>query len=144
MLARFERTDWGEPVVVGESLEEVAWCQTKETLLRLLRMAAEGAADFTLLLEDDVEPNPRLRHNLERWPAGGRPFMGSLYRCCQPVIWRDGCRRALVGVPEAFWGGPALVVSRATAGHVLRRWTLGQRSHDVQLPLVAAEIGPVY
>lgn len=69
--------------------------------------------------------------------------MGSLYRC-QPIIWRDGRRRALVAAPEAFWGGQALVVSRATARHVLRRWTPEQQPHDVQLPLLAAEIGPVY
>jgi hypothetical protein len=153
-LASFAESDWptGIDVVIDESRQEVAWRRIEETFLRVLSAAAESDADFTLLLEDDIEPNRHLRHNLERWPplraaaagAGDRPFLGSLYRCCQPVLWANRRERFLIGVPESFWGGQALVVSRATARHALQRWTAGLCAHDGQIPVLAAQLGPIY
>jgi hypothetical protein len=151
-LAGLEQSDWGEaPVLVmDESDHPVTWRRIEETFLRLLRTLLATEADFFLLLEDDLETSPRLRHNLERWPTlvraarGERPFFGSLYRCGQPIIWHDVRRRTLVAAPESFWGAQALVVSRATASHALARWELGQRPHDTQLPALAAQLGPVY
>jgi hypothetical protein len=155
-LASFAETDWrdGIEVVIDESRHEIAQRRIEETFLRVLRAAAEGDADFTLMLEDDIEPNRHLRHNLERWPPlraaaagerpGDRPFLGSLYRCCQPVMWSSPERRFLVGVPEAYWGGQALVVSRATARHTLERWTAGMCAHDAQMPLLASQLSPIY
>jgi len=151
-LHSFSRSDWGEAVriVLDESDHADVCRRIEETFLRLLRTVAEGDADFGLLLEDDIDFNLRIRHNLERWPplvatrSGDRPFLGSLYHCCQPILWRDARRRLMVAVPEAFWGGQALVISRATARHALANWTVGKTQHDALLPLLAAQIAPIY
>jgi hypothetical protein len=151
-LDSWSRTDWGQDVVVeiDDSPRPEPWRRIEDTWLRLLRKAVASEADFHLLLEDDVELNRHLRHNLLRWApfraagGGGRPLLGSLYRCCQPVLWHNRPQRYLVATPEAFWGGQALVVSRATAHHLLDRWVEGGRPHDVKLPVLASEIGPVY
>jgi len=153
-LTGFAGTDWGDDlsVVMDESDYELPWRRTEDTFLRALRaFAADAASDFLLILEDDVDLNRRLRHNLERWPplvaAATQPsahFIGSLFHAGQPLLWLDRTRRARVAAPEGFWGGQALVVSRTTARHVLARWEAGRTPHDMQLPLLAAEVSPVY
>jgi hypothetical protein len=70
--------------------------------------------------------------------------MGSLFHAGQPLLWQAPSRRARVGAPEGFWGGQALVVSRTTARHVLARWDVGRTPHDMQLPLLASEVSPLY
>jgi hypothetical protein len=152
-LADLGKTDWGEhvSVVIDQSVHEVWWRRIEETFLRLLNALVESQAEFSLLLEDDIHLNPCIRHNLERWPPlvaaatqPGGPFLGSLFHCGQPVIWRDEQRRASVAAPEGFWGAQALVLSRRTAQHVLRRWQTATLPHDIQLPALAAELSPVY
>jgi hypothetical protein len=152
-LAHFAGTDWGEDVnvVIDHGHQDEPWRRTEETFLRALTAAVETEAPFALILEDDVELNPRLRENLERWPPllaaaarPGAPFFGSLFHCGQPVLWRDDVRRIKVAAPEGFWGAQALVLSRATAIHALRRWCTGSHPHDMQLPLIAAELSPLY
>jgi hypothetical protein len=151
-LAGFADTDLGNEIhiVMDESRAEVPWRRTEDTFLRALERAANGDAPFSLILEDDVALNARVRHNLERWPpllAAARPsapFLGSLFHCGQPLLWQDDPRRARVAAPEGFWAAQALVISRATARHALRRWVLGVNPHDVQLPMLASELAPVY
>jgi hypothetical protein len=153
-LAGFAETDWSEAlsVVMDESRQEVTWRRVEETFLRALSaFIDDDDAQFALLLEDDVDLNLSLRHNLERWPPlmaaaewPAAPFMGSLFHAGQPLLWQDGTRRAKVAAPEGFWGAQALVISRATARHVLARWEPGRSPHDMQLPLLAAEVSPVY
>jgi hypothetical protein len=126
----------------------------EETWLRGLRAALGTQADFTLMLEDDLEFNRHLWHNLERWAPllaasqterpGARPFFGSLYRANQALLWTNPDERYAVGAPESFWGAQALVLSRATAQRLLDRWVEGGRAHDLKMPLLAAEVGPVY
>jgi hypothetical protein len=153
-LTGLAATDLGAEltVVMDESRSDVPWRRTEDTFLRALERAAAGAAPFSLILEDDVALNPLVRHNLQRWlplrSAAARgpsaPFLGSLFHCGQPLLWEDPVRRARVAAPEGFWGAQALVISRATACHALRRWNMGVSPHDVQLPLLAAELAPVY
>jgi hypothetical protein len=152
-LDSWRRSDWGEvevAVEMDQSARPEPWQRIDQTWLRLLDRAVRSEADFHLLLEDDIEFNRYLRHNLERWTPfrlaaeGARPLLGSLYRCCQPVLWQSRPQRYLVAMPEAFWGGQALVLSRATARHLLSRWVEGGRPHDVKIPRLASQIGPVY
>src|SRR3954454_11319303 len=68
-LARLAATDWsGEAVVVmDEVVAERAQERQERTSRRLLERARDDGAAFVLFLEDDLEFNAHLRHNLLAW-----------------------------------------------------------------------------
>src|SRR5687768_9011507 len=76
-------SDWGEAprvhvdVAPGPASRERIAAAYGE----MLRVAAELAVDYTLLLEDDIEVNRYLRSNLAQWSPvrNGELFLGSLY-----------------------------------------------------------------
>jgi hypothetical protein len=134
--------DQSDALVVAERIEE--------TWLRALRAIVAEGADFALIVEDDLEFNRFLRHNLERWPplralaSGDWPFFGSLYHAQQRVLWQDRAQRCALAAPEAFWGAQALVVSRGSARHLLTQWEQGGRAHDIKAARLAAQLGPIH
>jgi hypothetical protein len=151
-LASWAATDWqGTPIVeMDDGRAFLIQSRIEETWLRALRAAVSEEPEFILLLEDDLEFNRSLRHNLERWPAlqrlGGseRPFFGSLYASNQPMLWRDPASRSAIAAPEGFWGAQALVLSYGTARHLLSHWQPGGLAHDLKAPRLAGEQGPIY
>ena len=85
-LSNLALTDWNVPVDVV--LDDEAGTDRLERIGRTWRnavqRAAEGDAEVTLLLEDDLDFNRYLSKNLSRWAPlrgidGNQPFFGSLY-----------------------------------------------------------------
>jgi hypothetical protein len=136
--------------VVDDESGNDPWQRMERTWLRVLQLAAaDGAPGVSLLLEDDLDFNRHLRRNLERWAplgaADGRtPFFASLYYCFQTALWRSTADRYLMAAPETVWGSQALLLSRATARHILRHWHEGDAVHDVRMAQLAGRVGPIY
>jgi hypothetical protein len=151
-LESWRQTDWGAepPVDLDESDALAVAERIEETWLRALRAALADGAEFALVVEDDLEFNHFLRHNLERWPplralqSGDLPFFGSLYRVHQRVLWQNPVQRCALAAPESYWGAQALVVSRGTARYLLDRWEGGGRAHDIKAARLAAQVGPIH
>jgi hypothetical protein len=151
-LASWAQTDWPEAPALEVDDGSALLVQTRieETWLRALGTAAADDVDFVLLLEDDLEFNRHLRHNLEAWPPlrsagdGVGPFFASLYAHEQPLLWRDPSTRTAIAAPESFWGAQALLLSRATARDLLSRWPAGPRAHDLKAARLAGQLGPLY
>jgi hypothetical protein len=149
-LASFSRTDWPGPLVcvIDDQAIEHRVRAITATWRRLLERALASDADFLLLLEDDVEFNRHLHHNLQRWAppqrlGGTRPFFGSLYNAQRPYLLRNAAQCFFVMDPSAFWGSQALLLSRVTVGYLLRFWD-PEAAADVLTSRLAARIGPLY
>jgi hypothetical protein len=151
-LELWRGTDWGSQpsITLDESVAADPVARITETWLRVLVEAAEGEVDLWLILEDDIEPNRFLRHNLEHWRPlrlsdSRGPFFASLYRCRQTARWRHPGARFMVAVPECTWGSQALVLSRTTIRHILRFWEEECSAHqDVRMALLAARLSPLF
>lgn len=69
-LDSIARSDWGEAVELFVQDNDITgdprYCQT-ENYRRLLERVVAEAPDYALILEDDVQVNRYLRHNLEHW-----------------------------------------------------------------------------
>jgi hypothetical protein len=151
-LEFWRATDWGaEPVVemdTGAGPDPVA--RIGQTWRRALAKSVEAGEDYCLFMEDDIEPNRFLRHNLARWlpllsarPEG--PFFGSLYWCNQPALSRLDRRAYLVAAPRAVWGSQAIILSRGTARYLVEHWDEETaRHHDLRMPRLAARATAIY
>lgn len=75
-LARFECTDdRGSPpaLQIDDGTARTRSARMRATWLKVLGSVAEASADFALVMEDDLDFNRHLRHNLTAWaPLRGR------------------------------------------------------------------------
>ncbi len=121
----------------------------ERTARRLLERACDRAHDFILFLEDDLEFNRHLRHNLERWQpliettAHGH-FFGSLYNPTILERQRRSESAYFIAEPEAVYGSQAFVLSVATARHIVRHWEEVPGMQDIKMSRLAARVGPIY
>ena len=120
-----------------------------ETAERLLRSALDGPGDVFAFVEDDVECNAHLRHNLEHWPplverpVGGH-FFASLYNpnivaarsTADPATWVEAD-------PPSVYGSQAYVMAVPTARYVLDHWTEMPGLPDHKMARLAAQVTPL-
>ncbi len=145
-------SDWGAPpvVVMDEARYERYQSRVVETGHRLLSRAVEEADDLFLFMEDDIEVNRSIRHNLEHWSPlverdEGSYFFGSLYNPnISPPATADDPSPAVVGDPRAFYGSQAVVLSVATARAVLDAWDEQPGLPDVRMSRLAARRSPIW
>lgn len=150
-LERLARTDWsGEVVVVlDEAVAERPQDRQEQTAKRLLEQAAADRVDFLLFLEDDLDFNAHLAHNLARWhplhaadPEGH--LMASLYDPGVAAVAWDHERAFSIAHPELVYGSQAYLLSRATIGVVLAGWQSVPGMQDIKISRLAAAAGPIH
>ena len=150
-LERLAATDWvGDAVVVLDGTDAVRPQERQErTARRLLERAAADGAGFVLFLEDDLEFNRHLSHNLAHWhpllaagPDGH--LLGSLY---DPGVYATEWhldRAFSVAHPEFVYGSQAFLLSRATVALVLAGWDGVPGMQDIKISRIAAKAGPIH
>jgi hypothetical protein len=151
-VASFARTDWtGAPLQTilddGSVSDRVA--AIANTWRRTVTAARESDADYGLLMDDDLEINGLIEHNIRNWAPlrAGRPdwpLFASLYNPGHAVLRRHYAEHYLVADPWAFWGNQALVASRATLAYLLRFWDDEGGPADLKMARLAARVGPLY
>ena len=150
-LANLAETDWREPPIVEidqTSHERLQQRQT-ETALRLLQRAVEDGPEFFLFLEDDLDFNRSLRHNLEYWfplrqTARRGHFFGSIYNPNVRALERDDAHAFLVADPNSVYGSQAFVLSAATAQHIVNHWESLIGMQDIKMSRLAAQVTPIF
>jgi hypothetical protein len=149
-LDSFAASDWEDDVFVQLDDERARRREARQTANSacVLRRALDDGADFVLFLEDDLEVNRHLRHNLERWTplcrSGRGHFFGSLYN---PNIRRLESHEELcffVADPEAVYGSQAFVLSHTTVDFVLRGWDRAEGMQDIRMSRLASRLGPIH
>ncbi len=152
-LEGLRRTDWGaEPtVVLDQARYDDPGMRSTDTAREALERAAQRDDwDVVLFLEDDVDCNRHLRHNLEHCAPiralepGGHlcaslydPGVGSLDPAQDAPTYR-------IVDPQHTYGSQAVLFSRTTLNHVLD----GYRDHiglgDIRMFHLAARLGPIH
>jgi len=150
-LARFRGTDWGSDpeLQIDDGAATNKLARIHATWLKVLDKVAAGSADVALILEDDLDFNRHLRHNLSAWPPlrardGNVPFFGSIYNPDRPALWRRAGQSFFIVNPQQMWGAQAVLISRATAGYALEHWGEEQGAADLRMPRLGARLAPVY
>ena len=149
-LHHLASTDWGETPVylhIDDSADPDARRRQTEGTRVLLRRALEWECDYVLFLEDDLEFNRHLRHNLESWlPIRERAVtLASLYN---PGIRTQACSVAhhyRIVRGQSIFGSQALIVSRSLARYALRHWKEIEGMQDIRLSRLAARLrNPIF
>jgi ADP-heptose:LPS heptosyltransferase len=124
-LRNLARTDWADTPLyshlTGPGIGDTAMA---DCLRRALQSCATRRADYVLLLEDDLDFNDHLRHNLLHWTPirTGVAVVASLYN---PRVRETACdleQNARLVAPDAAHGTQAVVLSRSAVASLLRRW----------------------
>jgi hypothetical protein len=150
-LANIEATDWDEAVWVeidGTTFERRQNRQERRAW-QLVQRVAESDVDLALFLEDDLEFNRHLRHNLENWlplrhwiPNGN--FFGSLYNPNVRALERHPDKAFFVADPDSVYGSQAFIFSVGTAQYIASHWCDVIGMQDLKMSRLAARLGPIY
>jgi predicted O-methyltransferase YrrM len=146
-LANLAATDWGHPVFVEIDQTSHARLQERqtETALRLLQRAATQESDFVLFIEDDLDFNRFLRHNLQNWfpmrqAAPGGHFFGSLYNPHVKPLESEADLAFFIADPSHVYGSQAFILSMATLRHIVNGWESQIGMQDIKMSRLAAAV----
>jgi hypothetical protein len=150
-LANLRLTDWGDEarIEMDRGLYERNQTRQEDTAYNLLRRAIADGPPLFLFLEDDLEFNQHLRHNLEHWrpvheiPLSGY-FFGSIYNPSVQPRWTDTNAAYFVAEPEAVYGSQAFLLSVATAEHIADHWLDVIGGQDIKMSRLAAQVSLIY
>ncbi len=150
-MASLKACDWKQPVrlVIDRATSDRRQDRQEQASFKLLQKALKDGSEFILFLEDDLDFNANFRHNLEHWQplagiqAGGH-FFGSLYN--PNVGEQERCpeQAYMIARPETVYGSQAVVLSRATAAHIVSHWGEVRGMQDIKMSRLAAEVTPLY
>lgn len=150
-LTNLQATDWNAAphIEVDGTAFERRQERIDHTARLLLRSAIEASPDFILFLEDDLDFNRHLRHDLEHWyplrqVAPGGFFFGSLYNPNVGQVERRPDLAYFVADPNTVYGGQAVLFSLATAHYLEAHWTEEIGMPDIKMPRLAARLSPIH
>src|SRR6476659_6163452 len=148
-LRNLAATDWGEPVHVEMDVSTLPNPRDRIILTAqlLLRGAVADGPDFILFLEDDLEFNDHLRHNLVNWAplrSAGPHFFGSLFNPNLTMLGGDERQAYFVTDPPLTYGSQAFLMSLETAAYVVERWHESQAPGDVRMVQLAGRLSSIY
>jgi len=152
-LESFRATDWTASPCVEVAPDATA-TQRQHSMsigvVRLLQRALEQPAHFILFLEDDLRFNYHLRHNLERWLELLRAqpddlFFATLFNPSGPSIGDSAIENTYLVNAKCAFGSQALLLSTATAQHMVQHWDEDvEEHHDFKMYALAASVCPIY
>jgi hypothetical protein len=120
--------------------------QTRTAFLALQK-SLETDADYVLFLEDDLDFNRHLWHNLQHWaPLRERQLtLAGLYNPNLPEAACDVRNHFIIVQPECIYGSQAFVISRRTVEHFLEHWNEIEGMQDIKMSRLAGRLGrPIY
>src|SRR6185503_14676484 len=112
-----------------------------------LRKGLERGADFWLFLEDDLDFNRHLYHNLCQWrPVRTRTVtLAGLYNPNLRELACDIKHDARIVSPTAVFGSQAFLISKETAIYIVRHWHRVDGGQDIKMSRLAGRLNrPIY
>jgi hypothetical protein len=154
-VANLAASDWGEAPRVHVDLAPgpVSRERIAAAYGEMLRVAAEIPADYTLLLEDDIEVNRHLRHNLRHWQPlrEGKLILGSLYNPdlahlpgYRPETNGDELQHSFVAELRSVLGAQAVILSRTFLNYAVVHWYDAGAGQNRRLVRLATAFGPLH
>jgi hypothetical protein len=149
-LENLAKTDWGDlPIHIhfdtpdGGTFEQR---QVQSSFLALQK-TLDYRTDYILFLEDDLDFNRHIRHNLCHWDPirRGVVTLAGLYN---PRFWGrafDLRSQARIIDPNSAFGSQALLLSKETVAYVVRRWDDVLGLQDTKISRLVGRLGkPVF
>lgn len=110
-----------------------------------LKVGIESGKRFILFLEDDLEFNNHLFHNLTHWHPFPHVTMASLYNPNIREINRSRDFHYFEADPEAVYGSQAYLFSRHCAQFIVANWDSVPGMQDIKCSRIAARLGkPIF
>jgi hypothetical protein len=112
-----------------------------------LQAGLQYDADYILFLEDDLDFNSHLRHNLFTWSPlrNRRVTLASLYNPQLCELACDLANRARLVDPACVFGSQSFVISRQAASYILERWHTVPGMQDIKISRLSGRFGgPVF
>jgi hypothetical protein len=145
-LENLAGTDWAD-VVVNVQVDE-GTCDNRrrrQTLCayRALEESLRSDFDYVLFLEDDLEFNRHIRHNLENWePLKTRAaIIASVYNPSIKEFRCDVWSNARLIDPACIFGSQALLISKAAVKYVISHWQSVRGMQDIKISRLAGKLG---
>lgn len=144
-VARLEATDWNDwPTIITDT---AVGGDPKELMvansLRLLEQASSDEPDYALFLEDDLDFNRHLRHNIENILLPLRPTLCSLYN--PGVYATEVFDHYYVAHPDMVYGSQALLLSLEGVRQSMAYWDSIGGLQDIKISRIIASFGsPIY
>jgi hypothetical protein len=149
-LQNLAKTDWGDlPLHIhfdtpdGRSPSE----RQVQSSYVALKKSLEYKTDYILFLEDDLDFNRHIRHNMCSWTpiSSGTATLASLYN---PKLREKACdlrSNARIVEPRAIFGSQALLLSKETVEYVVQRWDDVPGVQDIKISRLAGRLGiPIF
>jgi hypothetical protein len=149
-LENLAKTDWGDMLLhihfdnpdVGTPIQR----QMHSSYIAL-KKSLDYRADYILFLEDDLDFNRHIRHNLWHWdPVRRRAVaLASLYNPSLPERACDLRSNARIIDPNSVFGSQALLLSKEVIEYVVRRWDDVSGAQDIKISRLAGRLGnPIF
>jgi len=145
-LGNLGSTDW-DNVPLHVQVEDEGWNENRLGAYLSLKKGLDCDADYILFLEDDLDFNRHIRHNLFNWGlVKTRAItLASLYN---PRVREVGCdlrNNARIVDPYSVFGSQAFLLSKDTAAYVVRHWNKVNGGQDIRISRLAARLGdPIF
>jgi len=144
-LNNLAETDWYDtPLHIRvEDSDEAAFQERRTDCTYIaLQESLKRDADYLLLLEDDLNFNRYIRHNLQNWAPVrcGTVTVASLFNPQVRETAVDLDHNARIVDPNSVFGGQAFLLSRKTVAHLVRRWARVEGSHVKRIARLAASL----
>jgi hypothetical protein len=144
-LRNLARTDWDHaPVYV--QMDQGAGENFQRRQTRCARLALErglaSSADYVLFLEDDLDFNRHLFHNLRNWPPihSRHACLASLYNPNIREVACDVPNRSRLVASGCVFGSQALLISCKAVGYILRHWHEINGMQDIRISRLAGRL----
>jgi hypothetical protein len=144
-LENLARTDWAWPlphVHLDDVSDGNAEQRQAQASYRALKASLDYQADYILFLEDDLDFNRHIQHNLCQWdPIRRREVMlASLYNPRLPGKAWDVKGNARLIDPAIAFGSQAFLLSKETVRYIVRRWNKFSGKQDLRMLRLAGSL----
>jgi hypothetical protein len=141
-LDNLARTDWdGAPLLVQIDDGDADGWREREThgAYLALEKGLEHGADYILLLEDDLDFNRHLGHNLHNWGPvkAGAVTLASLFNPGVRELACDLRNNARIVNPNAVFGSQAFLIANDSVQYIVRHWDEVEGGRDIKIPRLA-------
>jgi ADP-heptose:LPS heptosyltransferase len=149
-LKNLSRTDWGDlPLHIQYDNPGAGTFHERQAQASYLALkrSLDYRADYILFLEDDLDFNRHIRHNVCHWEPikRGAVTLASLYnpRLQQKAL--DVKTNARIVDPDLAYGSQAFLLSKESVEYVVRRWDDVPGLQDMRIFRLVGRLGrPVY
>ena len=145
-LRNLAATDWGAlPVRVqlDRSMAEDRRKRQTACAYQGLVQSLGRDFDYLLFLEDDLEFNRHIRHNLQNWKPL-RSMVVTVASVYNPSVREFGCdahANALLVDPACVFGSQAFLISKPAVEYVVRHWNTVRGMQDIRISRLAGRLG---